>query len=105
MSTITPIRDKVLAKMIDGFGHFTTSAGLIIAEKEMTSESIRPRWFEILFTGPEQEDVKPGEFVLMAHGRWIRGIDYEGDKVYFLDNEEMLVVSEELPDGINDGKV
>lgn len=105
MKTIKPIHDKVLAKMIDGFGHFKTTSGIIIAEKEMTEGSIRPRWFEIMYTGPEQADVQPGEYVLMAHGRWSRGIDYEGDKVYFLDNEEMLAVSNELPSDINDGSV
>ena len=105
MSTIRPIHDKVLAKMIDGFGHFKTSGGIIIQEEDMSQAAIRPRWFEILFTGPEQDDVHPGEYVLMAHGRWSRGIDYQGDKVYFLDNEEMLAVSNELPSGINDGTV
>ena len=80
MSTIRPIHDKVLAKMIDGFGNRKTAGGIIIQEADGTEKAIRPRWFEILFTGPEQADVQPGEYVLMAHGRWSRGIDYEGDK-------------------------
>jgi hypothetical protein len=41
----------------------------------------------------------------MAHGRWSRGVDYDGDKLYFLDNDEMLAVSDEAPDGINDGEM
>ena len=105
MSSITPIHDKVLAKMIDGFGHFKTTSGIIIEEKNMTGGSIRPRWFKILFTGPKQKSVQPGEYVLMAHGRWSRGVDYDGDKLYFLDNDEMLAVSDEAPDGINDGEI
>ncbi len=105
MSTIRPIHDKVLAKMIDGFGNRKTAGGIIIQEADGTEKAIRPRWFEILFTGPEQNDVHPGEYVLMSHGRWSRGIDYQGDKVYFLDNKEMLAVSNELPADINDDSV
>ncbi len=105
MKTIKPIHDKVLAKMIDGFGHFKTTSGIIIAEKEMTEGSIRPRWFEIMYTGPKQTSVHPGEYVLMAHGRWSRGITYDHDKLYFLDNDEMLAVSSELPEDINVGSI
>jgi Txe/YoeB family toxin of Txe-Axe toxin-antitoxin module len=38
--------------------------------------------------------------VLVAHGRWSRGIDFENEKVYFLDNDEMLAVQADMPSGI-----
>lgn len=100
MRSIKPIRDNVLAKMIDGFGEKKTAGGLIIQEKDGTSDAIRPRWFEVMFTGPEQKDVTVGEYVLVAHGRWSRGVTIDPeveDKLYFLDNEEILAVSDELP--------
>jgi len=98
---IKPIHDKVLAKMIDGFGDKKTAGGVIVVEKDGTTEAIRPRWFEVMFTGPKQKDVNPGDYVLVAHGRWSRGVDFEGDKVYFLDNDEMLAVTNELPSEVS----
>jgi len=103
MKTIKPIHDKVLSKMIDGFGEKKTAGGLIIQEKDGTADAIRPRWFEVVYVGPEQKDVNPGEYVLVAHGRWSRGvtIDPADDyKLYFLDNDEMLAVSDELPNEV-----
>lgn len=95
---LTAIGDKVIATMVDGFGEKTTSGGLIIQEKDGVAESVRPRWFHVTHVGPEQTDVKAGEYVLVAHGRWTRGIEVEGiGKVYRLDNEELLAVSDTLP--------
>ena len=45
MSTIRPIHDKVLAKMIDGFGNRKTAGGIIIQEADGTEKAIRPRWY------------------------------------------------------------
>lgn len=103
MKTIKPIHDKVLAKMIDGFGEKKTAGGLIIQEKDGTADAIRPRWFEVVYVGPEQKDVNPGEYVLVAHGRWSRGVNIDPAddyKLYFLDNDEMLAVSDELPNEV-----
>lgn len=103
MKTIKPIHDKVLAKMIDGFGEKKTAGGLIIQEKDGTADSIRPRWFEVMYVGDDQEDVKPGDYVLVAHGRWSRGVTLDPSddyKLYFLDNDEMLAVSDELPNEV-----
>lgn len=99
MKVIKPIHDKVLAYMIDGFGEKKTAGGLILQEKDGTVDAIRPRWFKVAFVGPDQEDVKPDDYVLVAHGRWSRGVSLEddSDKLYFLDNDEMLAVSDELP--------
>lgn len=100
MRTVRPLHDKVLAKMIDGFGSRKTAGGIIVVENDGTSEAIRPRWFQAEFVGPEQKDVKPGDYVLVAHGRWSRGVTIDQnveDKLYFLDNSEMLAISDTLP--------
>ena len=102
MRTITPLRDKVIGRMVDGFGERTTTGGLIVQEQEGTSEAIRPRWFEVVAVGPEVTDVAPGEYLLVPHGRWSRGLDIEGtnrkeDMVFNLDMEAALAVSEDNP--------
>jgi hypothetical protein len=40
---------------------------------------IRPRWAQVYAVGPEQHDVKVGDWILILHGRWTRGIDVEDE--------------------------
>jgi hypothetical protein len=100
MREIRAVGDKILATMIDGYDFKTTKGGVILQEKDATSEAIRPRWFEVTHVGPEQSDVKAGEYVLVHHGRWTRGIALEGheDKIYMLDPEYLLATSDEMPE-------
>lgn len=102
MKKITPLKDKVLARMIDGFGEHTTDGGLIIQETEGTSESIRPRWFKVVAVGPDQTDVSEGEYILVPHGRWTRGIDVDGTKrkedlIFNIDMEAAMAINAENP--------
>lgn len=52
-------------------------SGLILKSDSGKSHGIRPRWAEVFMVGPEQHDVKPGEFILLEHGRWSRKIQVE----------------------------
>jgi len=51
--------------------------------------------------GPDQKDVSVGQWILMEHGRWTRGIkieDDEGEKIIRkVDTKCMLMVSDEAP--------
>jgi hypothetical protein len=38
-------------------------------------QGIVPRWARVYSVGPEQEDIKVGQYVLVSHGRWTRGIE------------------------------
>lgn len=101
MRKLTPLHDKVLGKMMEPPGTYhTTKSGVILPESQFDERAVRPRWFLVTHVGPEQEDIHPGDFVLVTHGRWSRGIDLEGnrrdeDKIFFLDNEEILMVADE----------
>ena len=100
---LTPLHDKVLAKMIDLVGYErTTKGGLIMTDTQGDDAFIRPRWFKVVAVGPKQLDVKEGDYVLVEHGRWSRGIagsasDKEEDKIFLVDNNGMLGVSDEHP--------
>ena len=100
MVKFTPIKDKVIGKMIDGFGIKKTSGGLLYNEKDGVENSIRPRWFLITHVGPENKEIKVGQYVLVSHGRWTRGftIDNEDEtKYYSLDLEEILGIADSNP--------
>ena len=107
MREIQAVGDKILATMIDGYDFKTTKGGVILQEKDATSEAIRPRWFEVTHVGPEQKDVKAGEYVLVYHGRWTRGIDVdEGNgenTLRMVEAESILAMSDEKPDDVTIG--
>lgn len=103
MTDIRPLRDRVLGQMIDPPGtERTTQGGLIITENESSEDFVRPRWFLVTHVGPEQTDIFPGQYVLVAHGRWSRGIDIAGtrrqqDKLYLIDHAEVLGIRPDHP--------
>jgi hypothetical protein len=53
--------------------------------------------------GDEQKDIHVGQWLLMQHGRWTRGMKYEDDggneiTIHMIDLEGVLVVTDEKPD-------
>lgn len=63
----------------------TTISGLILPSDDKKSSGIRPRWAEVINVGPENTDVKVGQYILVEHGRWTRGARIR------LNGEEMVV--------------
>jgi len=76
-----------------------SQGGIMLPGDDRTSSGIRPRWAEVIAVGPEQNDIKVGEWVLVAHGRWTRGVkfDVNGEEmiVQMIDNNDILLVSDE----------
>ena len=54
-----------------------TQSGLILPNDNGTSLGIRPRWGRVYAVGPKQTEVQVGQWIMVAHGRWTRGIDIE----------------------------
>ena len=98
---IQPTKNNVLVKDME-FGERQTLGGIIIIDDDKKGQGIRPRWAEVVAIGPKQEDVKPGEYILVAHGRWTRGLDMtdengETTTVRLVDPKDILMSSDELP--------
>ena len=73
---VIPIRDHVLVSDM-GFGEQITSTGIIIKSDNGKSAGVKPRWGKVWAIGPEQKEVKVGEWILIEHGRWTRTIELE----------------------------
>ena len=71
---IHPLRDNVLATDME-FGDRKTKGGILLPADDMEQRGIRPRWCRVLAVGPDNQDVKPGEWIFVEHGRWTRGFD------------------------------
>jgi co-chaperonin GroES (HSP10) len=73
---IVPLRDKILASDMN-FAEQKTASGIIIQSDDGKAHGVKPRWCRVWAVGPEQKDVKVGEWILVEHGRWTRGMTVE----------------------------
>ena len=94
------IKEDVLAYNMD-MGDQVTNAGIVIQSDNGKAHGVKPRWCQVYKVGPEQKKFKPGQWILVEHGRWTRGIkieDDEGEKVVRrIDTNCMMMVSDEQP--------
>jgi len=102
---LRPIRDKVIVTDLE-HGEKKTKAGIIVLDDSTVAageRGIRPRWARVYAVGPEQTDVKAGDWILLEHGRWSLGqthTDETGEeiRIWLADHESMLAVSEIKPE-------
>jgi hypothetical protein len=75
--------------------------GIIIPNDNGTSLGIRPRWGKVYAVGPKQKDVEVGQWIMVAHGRWTRGIDIDDGTsehkrtIRKIDPKDILLVSDD----------
>lgn len=85
------------------FGEQKTASGLILRDDDGTTRGIYPRWGKVHAKGPENDEVyQVGDWILVEHGRWTRGIALETDdteiEVRMVDADCILAYSDEKPD-------
>ena len=96
---IKALHDNVIVSDME-FDTRITQAGLILPNDNGTTLGIRPRWGRVYAVGHEQQDVKVGDWILVAHGRWTRGLDIEDGEtehrrtIRKIDPADILMVSE-----------
>jgi co-chaperonin GroES (HSP10) len=58
-----------------------THGGILLPNDDMKSSGIRPRWAQIYAIGSEYDggELEIGNWILISHGRWTRGIDIEDE--------------------------
>jgi co-chaperonin GroES (HSP10) len=100
MATIRPLNKRILAELL-GLGERVTASGIVVQSENGKDRGIRPRWARVCLVGEGVDWVKPGQYVLVAHGRWSRQFecDHEGEKLKLvrLDNEECLIITDDDP--------
>jgi co-chaperonin GroES (HSP10) len=102
VKNIKPLNDSIIVSDMQ-FDERISNGGILLLNDDMKNSGIRPRWGKVYAIGPEQKDVQVGQYVLISHGRWTRGIkidDGNGEKVIRkVDNNEILLISD---DPVND---
>lgn len=98
LSKLTPLNDTILVTDMK-FEERLSRGGIIMLNDDMKSSGIRPRWAKVYAIGPKVRDIEVGQYILISHGRWTRGItivDSEGEKVIRkVDNNDILLISDE----------
>jgi len=92
-----PLRDGILVRNME-FGEQRTASGLIVMSDDGKTSGIHPRWGEVIAVGNEQQDVTVGQYVLVAHGRWSRGFELNGETVRAVDPNDVLGIQDEAPE-------
>ena len=97
---LRPLKDSVIVSdMI--FDVRISTGGIIIPNDNGKSTGIRPRWGQVYAVGPDQQDVVPGQWVCVEHGRWTRGIDVEDESgkitLRRVDPKDIMMISDEQP--------
>ena len=98
---ITPLKKRVLVSDMH-FGETKTKGGIILVDDDGSQQGIHPRWARVYAIGKDQDDVKVGQWVMVAHGRWSRafkvakeGVELE---VRMIDENDILLVSDTEPE-------
>lgn len=99
IKSIRALSDHVLCTDLN-FGEKKLASGIILPDSDGKLSGVHPRWGRVYAVGKEQKDVKVGQYVLVKHGRWTRGVDIEDDQgeiktLRRVDNNDILLVSNE----------
>jgi co-chaperonin GroES (HSP10) len=98
---IHPLHDHVIIDKMN-FGSRTLSSGIVLMGDDGKADGIRPRWAQVYAVGPDQKEILPGQWVLIEHGRWTRGVEVEIDGIELTlrraDTDCIIGVQDEEPD-------
>ena len=98
ITRLRPLNDNIIVSDMS-FDERKTTGGIVLLSDDMKSQGIRPRWAKVHAIGPDQYDVKVGQYVLVDHGRWTRGVDisHQGTRktIRRVDPNDILCVSDE----------
>ena len=90
------------------FGDQVTSGGIIIGNDDGKTRGVYPRWGKVFSKGPDnKDDFEVGDWILVMHGRWTRGIminiDDNDIEIRKVELTSILAYSKEKPTGLQIG--
>lgn len=100
---IQALHDAVLVSDM-AFDARISNGGIWIPNDNGKGLGIRPRWGRVYAVGPEQKEIQEGQWILVEHGRWTRGLEIEDESgertIRKVDPNCIMMISdaEECPD-------
>jgi hypothetical protein len=102
VDNLRTLKDHVLVADMN-FKERKLSSGIYLLNDDGRGAGIRPRWARVYATGPAQSDITVGQWILVAHGRWTRGVTIEDQSgevtIRRVDPNDILLVSDTDPGG------
>ena len=102
VTSIKALNDHVLVADMN-FKERQLSSGIYLLNDDSRTAGIRPRWAKVYAIGPEQQDIQIGQWILVSHGRWTRGVTIEDTAgevtIRRVDPNDILLVSDSEPTG------
>jgi hypothetical protein len=100
VTSIKALNDHVLVADMN-FKERQLSSGIYLLNDDSRTAGIRPRWAKVYAIGPEQQDIKIGQWILVSHGRWTRGVTIEDTAgevtIRRIDPNDILLMSDSEP--------
>ena len=101
---IQPLKNNIIVTDMS-FEARQLASGIVLLGDDGKTDGIRPRWARVYAVGPEQQDVRVGQWVLVEHGRWSRGLKIVkgGEEITIrrADPESIIFVSDNQPENID----
>lgn len=101
IKALYPLGDTIIVRDMDFSGR-KLSSGIFLLNDDGKTDGIRPRWAKVYAVGPEQTDVKVGQWIYVEHGRWSRGLEVDvGEETFHIrrvDPKCIIFTSETSPD-------
>lgn len=107
LSQLRPVQSHILVSDMN-FGEQKTAGGIILKSDDGKSEGVKPRWCRVRAVGKDQTNVKIGDWVLVEHGRWTRGLEVLDDNgevvtIRRVDENGIMMSADERPAGAEFG--
>jgi co-chaperonin GroES (HSP10) len=100
---LQPLGESVIVSDMN-FEERISTGGIIIMTDNGKSTGIRPRWGRVYAVGPDQQDIKVGDWICVEHGRWTRGLDIEDENgkitLRRVDPKDIMMTADEKPDDL-----
>jgi co-chaperonin GroES (HSP10) len=100
---LLPLGESVIVSDMN-FEERLSTGGIIIMTDNGKSTGIRPRWGRVYAVGPDQQDIRVGDWICVEHGRWTRGLDIEDEtgKITLrrVDPKDVMMTADEKPDDL-----
>lgn len=97
---LRPLNDNILVTDMN-FEEQKTASGIVIQSDDGKAHGVKPRWCRVWAVGPDQAEVKVGEWILVEHGRWTRGVTVKEDGKEILirrvENVSVMMTADERP--------
>ena len=102
------LRNNIIVRNIDK-GEQITKGGIIIADDDGKDRGIKPRWAQVYRVGKNIDYVKEGQWILMEHGRWGPGLQFnDGNEEFDIrlaDTNCILGTADERPEEVQIGRL